>query len=173
MPSATGDEIPERVVERVRSLVPHPHGVECIIWPLSTGSHGYGQIGWGAKNEKASGTTAHRAVWLSYVGPIGDLTVDHLCRNRRCVNLDHLRLLSNVDNASDNGLATRSSCPAGHEYAGDNLHLTPAGHRRCKKCARESQRIQYQKDPKKFIERSRVNQLRARLAKSNPTQKDF
>ena len=46
----------------------------------------------------------HRAAWLAFYGRIeGDLVIDHLCRNRKCINLEHLRLVTNAVNtlASD------------------------------------------------------------------------
>lgn len=42
----------------------------------------------------------HRLVWESAHGPIDDpeLTVDHVCRVRHCVELAHLQLVSRADN---------------------------------------------------------------------------
>jgi len=45
-------------------------------------------------------TTAHRAAWVAVHGQIPEgMTVDHICKVRRCVNVRHLRLLSNFENA--------------------------------------------------------------------------
>jgi len=46
----------------------------------------------------------HRAAWVSVHGqvPMG-MTIDHLCKQRRCVNPDHLRLLPNYENARRTG----------------------------------------------------------------------
>ncbi len=102
-------------------------------WPFtkSTGSHGYGQT-W----DRTSVRLAHRVAWTLANGPIPDgLTVDHVCRNRICCNPGHLRLLTNSENASDNGFAGRTECPRGHPYAGDNLYVDPKGDRRCRACA--------------------------------------
>lgn len=43
---------------------------------------------------------AHRAAWVHGNGqvPLG-MTLDHLCKERRCVNPDHLRMLPNFENA--------------------------------------------------------------------------
>lgn len=52
---------------------------------------------------------AHRASWTHFFGPIPvGMTVDHVCRERTCVNPDHLRLMTNEDNARD---TTRWSAP--------------------------------------------------------------
>jgi len=86
------------------------------------------------------GTTvllAHRVAWTLTHGEIpADMTIDHLCRNRRCCNPAHLRLLTNVENARDNGFATRTRCPAGHMYDEANTYRSPKGERRCRACAK-------------------------------------
>lgn len=91
--------IPNRVARRALERC-SPGDSDCLISDYSIGSHGYAQIGWydGAKTQM---TTAHRAAWVAITGqqiPDG-MTVDHICKNRRCVNPTHLRLLSNFENA--------------------------------------------------------------------------
>lgn len=100
-------EVPQHVLDRVMDRVDVRGADECWPWKLSIGSHGYGQIGWNVDGKNVT-TTAHRAAWSATNGPIaGDLTVDHICRNKVCCNPAHLRLLSNVDNARDNVQAQR------------------------------------------------------------------
>lgn len=112
-----------------------PEG-DCIVTTYSTGSHGYGQVGW-RDGHKTRMTLTHRAMWELLRGPIpASLTVDHVCRNRRCHNLAHLRLLTNVENATDNGMARRTHCPKGHAYDDDNTYRNSRGHRFCRLCAR-------------------------------------
>lgn len=90
--------VPPRVAERAytRKIV-DDNG--CWISTYSTASHGYSQIGWqdGGKRWMVLG---HRAAWVHVNGqvPLG-LTIDHLCKQRRCVNPDHMRLLPNYENA--------------------------------------------------------------------------
>ena len=127
--------VPTRISERLLLNV-EPDG-DCIVSRYSTGSHGYSQIGWkdDGRNRMALG---HRIAWEALRGPIpSSLTVDHICHNRRCVNVDHLRLLSNVDNARDNGHVSKTECPRGHEYDETNTYRNPKGHRICRACARE------------------------------------
>lgn len=103
---------------------------------MSIGSHGYGQIGW-QENKQQFMYLAHRVAWVIANGQIPDgLTIDHLCRTRRCVNPAHLRLLTNVENATDNGQSKKTHCPHGHEYAGENLIVNRDGSRGCRACAR-------------------------------------
>jgi hypothetical protein len=92
--------IPERVCERVLAkVVMGPNG--CHISTYSVASHGYAQVGWTDERGRTV-TLAHRAAWTGVHGPIPlGMTVDHTCpvRNRRCVRIDHLRLLPNLENA--------------------------------------------------------------------------
>jgi HNH endonuclease len=104
---------------------------DCIAWEKSCGSHGYGQA-WNGMTV----TTAHRFVWEKTFGPIPTgMTVDHICRNKLCVNVEHLRLLSNVENGTDNGQRHKTHCPQGHPYDEENTYVTPRGWRRCRACA--------------------------------------
>ena len=132
--------IPDRVIQRVLTKV-RPGENNCIETTYSTGSHGYGQVGWHT-GHKVQMALTHRVAWEAYRGPIPDgLTVDHICRNRLCINPQHLRLLTNEENGRSNGQAIKSHCPRGHEYSGDNLYITPKGHRICRACSRIRRRM--------------------------------
>lgn len=91
--------IPQRVAERAATrCVRDANG--CLVSTYSTASHGYAQIGWQDQSGRHV-VLCHRAAWVHHHGvqiPDG-MTIDHLCKNRRCVNPDHLRLLSNFENA--------------------------------------------------------------------------
>ena len=80
---------------------------------------------------------AHRIVYELLRGPIKEKTLDHLCRNTRCVNPAHLDPCSQAENIRRVPRKHKTHCPRGHEYAGDNLHITPRGHRRCWECNRQ------------------------------------
>lgn len=93
--------VPERVALRAYERVEVDES-GCWISTYSVASHGYAQIGWQAGGSRHV-VLAHRAAWVHLNGqmPVG-VTLDHLCKVRRCVNPDHLRLLSNVENARRN-----------------------------------------------------------------------
>ena len=101
--------VPARVRRRIWDRVEIRSLSQCWPWKLSTGSHGYGQVGWSlGRRHRAAMTTAHRVVWQAVFGPIPEgLTVDHGCRNPICCNPCHLTLRSNPDNAADNRQAQR------------------------------------------------------------------
>lgn len=111
----------------------------CWNWLMSMKPNGYGQWS-GARNRGMSGL-AHRAVYSIAIGPVAaDLDIDHLCRNRRCVNPTHLEPVTRRENLLRSPLFNQwrthlTHCKHGHELAGDNLYLDPRnGNRNCKTC---------------------------------------
>lgn len=79
----------------------------CHEWQLSLSS-GYGQLN--LHGDKPIG--AHRFAWIRANGPIPDgLHVLHRCDNRRCVNVEHLFLGTNLDNIQDMNQKGRASGP--------------------------------------------------------------
>lgn len=71
----------------------------CIEWTGRIDRWGYGMITVVDDEGRRRYTGSHRAAWLAFIGPIeGQLVVDHKCRNRACMNVDHLRLVTNAEN---------------------------------------------------------------------------
>ncbi len=57
----------------------------CLIWQGGTGSQGYGQVREGY---------VHRLIFEAANGPLPEgFDIHHLCRQKACVNLDHLEAL--------------------------------------------------------------------------------
>lgn len=96
---------------------------------------GYGQVGIGAKQYGA-----HRVSYVLMFGEIPDgLHIDHLCRNRRCVNPAHMELVTNAENTRrGDGLAAmnlrKQHCIHGHPFSGNNVRVGPYGYRDCRAC---------------------------------------
>lgn len=134
------ETIPDRVIARVRTkVVMGPGG--CHISTYSVASHGYAQIGWHEGGERIV-TLAHRVVWIAQYGPIEEgMTVDHLCKNRRCVRLLHLRVIPNLENARRTSGRDwpLGQCVNGHP---DEGNWVPSGAGRikgyCRKCMTDS-----------------------------------
>lgn len=138
----------ERFTKRVQKL---DNG--CWMWKGTVHRHGYGRfyIGQGAV------VRAHRWAYETWVGPIPEgMQIDHLCHDphecpggfscphRRCVNPEHMGLVTMEENLRRRSSNFRTHCPKGHEYSGDNLYVTKAGSKQCVECnrvrARERQR---------------------------------
>lgn len=120
----------------------------CWEWTASRNPEGYGRFG--VRHREAR--LAHRVAWELLVGPIPEgLCLDHLCRNKSCVNPDHLEAVTPAENtrragfrkgmrtvAGDLHLA-KTHCKRGHPYDDKNTYITPDGWRHCRKCSRLAQ----------------------------------
>lgn len=68
----------------------------CWPWQGYINDDGYGQV----KTKTHRGKLAHRVSYESLIGPIPDrLTLDHLCRNRACVNPWHCEPVTRGENS--------------------------------------------------------------------------
>lgn len=114
----------------------------CHEWTGAVQTRGYGSICIG----DGKTALAHRVAYFLHHGKIDpSLTLDHLCRNRLCVNPAHLEQVTMRENNRRgfgfSGVnARKTHCDAGHELAGDNLIRKARGSRNCRECQRESER---------------------------------
>jgi hypothetical protein len=106
----------------------------CWNWLAQLNEGGYGRFSYRLKM-----VAAHRWIFEHVNGPIPDgLQVDHLCRNRRCVNPAHMEAVTGQVNtlrgetrAARN--AAKTHCPQGHHLEDVN------GRRICRPCLRAAQ----------------------------------
>ena len=116
----------------------------CWEW-IGAKTDGYGTIG-----INYSRVRAHRFMYILANGPINsNLTIDHLCRNRGCVNPDHLESVSlGVNILRGNGHcainARKTHCKRGHVFSGRNLMLVPGG-RKCRACHNNKVKMWYRR----------------------------
>ena len=110
-------------------------------------------LGYGIFCRQGSRTEGAHRISLELAGrlPPKPLEPDHLCRNRACVNPDHMEAVTHrVNDLRGVGAAARNAvvthCPAGHEYTPENTRYqrspTPNGfpYRKCRTCHREWER---------------------------------
>lgn len=109
---------------------------ECLVWTGSPDQYGYGKT----SGPNGSSILAHRLAYTLLVGPIPDgLVIDHLCRNRLCVRVEHLEVVSRGENTlrghQPHMLLHRANrCAQGHPFTPENTYLRPGGGRTCREC---------------------------------------
>lgn len=92
-------------------------------------------LGYGRLWKDGQQDYAHRIAYELFVGPIPKgLEIDHLCRNRGCVNPAHLEAVPRKINAYRRHL---DICKNGHKYDEANTRTSANGRRVCRACARE------------------------------------
>lgn len=136
IPTERQGVIRERLLARVES---EPNS-GCWLW-LGTlhNRQGYGMVwlAWLGRKQ-----LAHRLAYLAWKGPITPpLQVDHRCNNPRCINPDHLRLVTSRENTLRGNSpsaqsARKTHCPQGHPYSPENTLILSTGYRYCRICYR-------------------------------------
>lgn len=107
----------------------------CWEWTGTLDVEGYGRVTIHGRQWRA-----HRAVYEALVGPIPKgLTIDHLCRNRSCVNPDHLEPVTSNENMRRQQHPNRGKthCIRGHSLE-DAYRWR--NQRKCRTCSRLRER---------------------------------
>ncbi len=132
--------IPKRKIALAPTPMRFHNGTPCFPWP-GLPSFGYGRLKIDGRNVQA-----HKAVYERVVGPVPDgMVLDHLCRNRVCVNPEHLEpvtsgvnILRGISFAAENSRKTH--CVRGHKLDAENTRIRPGGERECIPCCRQRSR---------------------------------
>jgi hypothetical protein len=143
------------LIERFCSRLHFDLTTGCWEWKGYVGPNGYGSIMVKYPDGRFMPNTAHRVGYELLVGSIPDgMTLDHLCRNRKCANPFHLEICTQqVNILRGTGFSARNAkrmhCPKGHPYEGYNLVIgkqkikgsdRTTAQRQCRLCINERAR---------------------------------
>lgn len=113
----------------------------CWEYPYCIQSNGYARL---------KGKYAHRLSYEAFVSKIPKgLTIDHLCKNKICVNPDHMEPVTASENVKRSNAASavnarKTHCMRGHPFEGHNLFMSQ-GKRQCRICDNKRQLARYYK----------------------------
>lgn len=142
----------------------------CWEWQGTTNGTGYGRVWDNTAREKLY---VHRVMYELENGPIPDgLEVDHLCRNRGCVNPAHLEAVTRKVN-QHRGLsisgnnARKTHCPKGHPFDETNTYVH-RGYRQCATC-----RAEYRADHRERLAQQSEAWRRENRERANATRREW
>ena len=105
---------------------------DCWLWIGDIDRDGYGRVGTASRTRRA-----HRWLYERLVCPVPrELTLDHLCRVKNCVNVfDHLEPVTVAVNILRGTRHGTLYCPRNHLYDEENTYRNVnTGKRTCRAC---------------------------------------
>ena len=140
------------IIERLISKVDWKSEGSCWDWLGTINEYGYPKIS--IENHPRR---AHRISYEAFIGPIPKgLDLDHLCRNRKCINPKHLEPVTRKENLNRSPITfwrggqttakikkSRTHCKHGHEWSEENTYIHTYGWRVCRECKKIQERKSY------------------------------
>jgi hypothetical protein len=155
------DEHRAHIVAYLLAHAQYEDATGCVNWTGNKTPKGYGRF----RISNGANYRAHRVAWILAQGRISDaaLVVDHLCRNRGCINPAHLELVTNEENLRRGDGRTgrplrrraakvrpedQDACTRGHAWP-EFLRIAPSGKAWCTECKRLAarRRAEARRDP--------------------------
>ena len=127
------------ISDRLNDLSIYEPNSGCRLY-LGVLDHG----GYGLMTNSGKTEMAHRAAYRDAVGFLdASLELDHLCRNRACINEQHLEPVPHQTNCargmSPAAIVVRTQmCTNGHPRTNDNVYTIRNGRKRCRSCQQEA-----------------------------------
>lgn len=156
------EEYGENAIKRLYQSFDVDEKSNCWVWKKSLRGSGYGHF----FDKRYKTKIAHRLSYFYHVRELDkSVHLDHLCRNRLCVNPDHLEEVTNKENCNRGAncdvrkiLALKiTHCPKGHEYTEENSNIYKNRYgkptRSCRECSRIRASRRYSLLPDKEKER--------------------
>lgn len=125
----------------------------CWMWNGAKTTNGYGLFWYDGKS-----TLTHRFIYELLMNHIpNNLTIDHLCRNRACVNPSHMEVV-NIKENTRRGISKiisstnskKRHCKHGHEFTVENTYHY-RNMRQCRVCHNKRTLRQYHEKAKEWL----------------------
>lgn len=120
------EDIDQHIIDGFLKRLGEIESTGCWLWTGYTDKEGYGHYGY----RHGVRSFAHRLSYALFVGTIAaNCVVDHTCNNRRCVNPQHLEVVTNEENVKRAKERRQGICKRGHQKT-----LDKHGVWRCSTC---------------------------------------
>lgn len=154
-------------------VVQGPLETACWVWTGQVMSNGYGNF-WAYGRKRR----AHRFSYQTFKGAIPTgLEPDHLCRNRACVNSEHLELVTRSENNRRGLLGVlrkevQTHCKRGHPFDEANTSVDAKGHRTCRIC-RNEHAARWNRRHKEYCAKKRMEYYYRNLEKCRAAAREY